>query len=165
MNDFQDEINNFLSRCGILSFQIGDFYVGIEYKDDHLCTDRLDFKCDYDFSLDENLASLLEKLKEVFEKDAQKELKELEKERDEYELSGDYTFEFDKSLDECHEPFEIGMLSYCASTILKELDPIAYKEALYEYEMTLDRTVESDFCDILEQIEDKEDEIQQIINS
>jgi len=35
---------------------------------------------------------------------------------------------FDELLDECNEPFRMGYLEFAPSAILKEMDPIAYRE-------------------------------------
>jgi hypothetical protein len=41
---------------------------------------------------------------------------------------------FDEMLDECYEPFKIGEMTFYASDILRDCDPIAYRIAVGEYE-------------------------------
>jgi hypothetical protein len=45
---------------------------------------------------------------------------------------------FDEMLDECYEPFKMGVLTFHASDILRECDPIAYRIAVGEYEDELE---------------------------
>jgi hypothetical protein len=40
---------------------------------------------------------------------------------------------FDEMLDECHEPTKFGCLSYDPSTVLKRVDPVAYREEFLNY--------------------------------
>jgi len=49
----------------------------------------------------------------------------------------DFTEDYDAMLDE-GKPVEIGSLSYCPSTVLKAVDPIAYNVGLSDYVGTLD---------------------------
>ena len=41
---------------------------------------------------------------------------------------------FNEMLDECHQPYTIGLLTYTASQILEAVDPIAYRIGLVEHE-------------------------------
>jgi hypothetical protein len=41
---------------------------------------------------------------------------------------------FDNALDDCYEPFKIGEMTFYASDILRECDPIAYRIAVSEHE-------------------------------
>lgn len=41
---------------------------------------------------------------------------------------------FDEMLDECYEPYKIGKLTFWASDILRECDPVAYRIGVSEYE-------------------------------
>jgi hypothetical protein len=53
-------------------------------------------------------------------------------------LDFDVAFEikswFDDMLDESYKPFEIGNLSFSASQILRECDPVAYHQSLLDFE-------------------------------
>jgi hypothetical protein len=40
---------------------------------------------------------------------------------------------YDESLDEVYEPVRIGNLTFSVSRIIKELDPIAYREGYWDY--------------------------------
>jgi hypothetical protein len=41
---------------------------------------------------------------------------------------------FDDFLNECYEPYEIGGITILPATALKECDPIAYRQALLDWE-------------------------------
>jgi hypothetical protein len=41
---------------------------------------------------------------------------------------------FDEMLDECYEPYKIGEMTFYASDILKNCDPIAYRIGVSEHE-------------------------------
>ena len=53
-------------------------------------------------------------------------------------LDFDVAFEiktwFDDMLDESYKPFVIGNLTFTASQILRECDPVAYRESLLNFE-------------------------------
>jgi len=53
-------------------------------------------------------------------------------------LDFDVAFEiktwFDDMLDESYKPFQIGNLSFSASQILRECDPVAYHQSLLDFE-------------------------------
>jgi hypothetical protein len=44
---------------------------------------------------------------------------------------------FDEMLDECHTPYMIADMTYTASEILKNCDPIAYRVGLADFESIL----------------------------
>jgi hypothetical protein len=56
---------------------------------------------------------------------------------------------FDEMLDECYEPFKIGDMTFYASDILRDCDPIAYRIAVGEYEDELEEELEQENIDIL----------------
>jgi hypothetical protein len=41
--------------------------------------------------------------------------------------------QYDEWLDECYQPYNIGVLEWTASQILKELDPIAYRTGFNDW--------------------------------
>ena len=77
---------------------------------------------------------------------------------------------YDDMLDELYEPYSIGVCTFYASQVLKELDPIAYNcgiddfvdsqlsDAKYDLECGRDFTVNSYTFQIVEDDEDEEDE-------
>lgn len=56
-------------------------------------------------------------------------------------LDFDVAFEiktwFDDMLDESYPVFEIGNLTFTASQILRECDPVAYRQSLLDFEDTI----------------------------
>jgi hypothetical protein len=46
--------------------------------------------------------------------------------------------EFDEMLDECYPPYRIGSMTFYASQILYDCDPIAYRIGVSEYEDCLE---------------------------
>lgn len=53
----------------------------------------------------------------------------------EYECSES---EFDESLDDCHETYKLGSMTFYPSDILKSCDPIAYRCSKLDYESNYD---------------------------
>lgn len=77
----------------------------------------------------------------------------------------DYVFDedaYDEMLDECYPDYEIGDLSYTASQVLKEVDPVAYDIGRDEYVDSLSRDyTDGDLVDMypgLEVIEDEDED-------
>jgi len=69
---------------------------------------------------------------ELFIKEEEVENKNIEEvEEPDLEMTDE---EFDEVLDELYEPYEMGFLTFYASDILKEMDPIAYRETKNNYE-------------------------------
>ena len=48
---------------------------------------------------------------------------------------------FDEWLDDVYQPFQIGYLTFFASDILAECDPIAYRCAIADYESMIEEEV------------------------
>ena len=69
-------------------------------------------------------------------------------------LDFDVAFEiktwFDEMLDESYPVFEIGNLTFTASQILRECDPIAYRQSLLDFEdAILENEKEEHFTELL----------------
>ena len=99
--------------------------------------------------------------------DSQKELSDIQKEINNFDAS-EYVTEnqYDDMLDECHDMVTIGHLSYYPSTVLKEVDPIAYRCGYNDYADSVDMDLDSieDYRDLVQQKETLESEIDDIQN-
>ena len=63
-------------------------------------------------------------------------------------------------LDDCHPMVKIGTLEYLPSRVLKEVDPIAYRCGMNDYESSLREDYESGFddCDFMKELFADEEE-------
>ena len=87
------------------------------------------------------------------------EIEELEKEIDQFELDPeDYTEMFDDYLNE-NGDVEILGLTYDPAYILKNVDPIAYRELLLNFVDDQDKSGDSDYTDLIEELESLQDEL------
>lgn len=74
----------------------------------------------------------------------------------EYECSES---EFDEMLDDCHETYELGGMTFYPSDILKSCDPIAYRISKSEYESNYDLDDVEEYNDLKDELESLEDEL------
>jgi peptidoglycan hydrolase CwlO-like protein len=65
--------------------------------------------------------------------------------------------EFDEGFDECFPMVEFGDLKYLASHVLKEVDPIAYREEYLNWVNSRVEDLESELDDLKEELEYLED--------
>lgn len=79
----------------------------------------------------------------------------------EYECSED---EFDESLDDCHEAYNLGGMTFYPSDILKSCDPIAYRYAKSDYESDYDLDNCEEYTDMVEQLESLNNELEDLEN-
>lgn len=79
----------------------------------------------------------------------------------EYECSEN---EFDESLDDCHETYNLGGMTFYPSDILKSCDPIAYRCAKSEYESNYDLDNCEEYTDMVEQLESLNNELEDLEN-
>ena len=90
------------------------------------------------------------------------EIEELKKQREFFELEdGDYAESFDDLLDEEGDIVILGM-HYCRSTVLKEIDPVAYRCCLSDYLSSIDVEDDPKYQALCEQIEELEYELEQV---
>lgn len=83
----------------------------------------------------------------------------------EYECSED---EYDEMLDDCHETYNLGGMTFYPSDILKSCDPIAYRISKSEYESNYDLDGVEEYTDMVEQLEslnEQLDALQDELNS
>lgn len=74
----------------------------------------------------------------------------------EYECSED---DFDEMLDDCHETYNLGSMTFYPSDVLKSCDPIAYRISKSEYESSFDLDNCEDYTDMVEQLESLNNEL------
>ena len=74
----------------------------------------------------------------------------------EYECSES---EFDEMLDDCHETYNLGGMTFYPSDILKYCDPIAYRISKSEYESNYDLDDVEEYTDMVEQLESLNNEL------
>lgn len=74
----------------------------------------------------------------------------------------DYADEFEDMLDNEGDDIEILGGSFCASTVLKELDPIAYNEGLANYVDSVDVEEIEEYQELIEKKENLELEIEEL---
>lgn len=67
----------------------------------------------------------------------------------------DWTDQYDDALDDCNEAY----MGFCASTILKECDPIAYRIGFQEWIDALDKSDFEEIQDLESEIESLDDQI------
>ena len=75
----------------------------------------------------------------------------------EYECSES---EFDEVLDDCHETYSLGGMTFYPSDILKSCDPIAYRCAKSEYESDYDLDNCEEYNDLKDELEILEYELE-----
>ena len=74
----------------------------------------------------------------------------------EYECSES---EFDEFLDDCHETYKLGSMTFYPSDILKSCDPIAYRISKSEYESDYDLDECEEYTDLKDELESLEDQL------
>lgn len=79
----------------------------------------------------------------------------------EYECSEN---EFDEFLDDCHETYNLGGMTFYPSDILKSCDPIAYRCAKSDYESNFDLDDCEEYKDMVEQLESLNNELEDLEN-
>lgn len=77
----------------------------------------------------------------------------------EYECSEN---EFNESLDDCHETYNLGGMTFYPSDILKYCDPIAYRCAKSDYESNFDLDDCKEYTDMIEQLESLNNELEDL---
>lgn len=97
--------------------------------------------------------------------DAEKQLFDIQNEIDCFDAS-EYTSEnnYNDWIDDCYEMVIIGNLEYYPSTVLKEVDPIAYRCGYNDYVDSIDLDAIQEYCELVEQKETLESEIDDIQN-
>lgn len=70
--------------------------------------------------------------------------------------------DYDDWLDEMEGEVEVCGMSYCASTVLKAVDPIAYRCGFNDYVDSLDFSEFSEYGELEESIEELEQEIEDL---
>lgn len=89
--------------------------------------------------------------------------KKIEQEMDDFEMeTGDYTDEYDDFIDEISGMVTVLGMEYYASTVLQEVDPIAYRCGLSDYVGSLDRTESIEYKEMEENLENTIYEIQEL---
>lgn len=90
------------------------------------------------------------------------EIEELKKQREYFELEeDDYAESFDDLLDEEGDIVILG-IRYCRSTVLKKIDPVAYRCCLNDYLASIDVEGDPKYQSLCEQIEELEYELELI---
>ena len=79
----------------------------------------------------------------------------------EYECSEE---EFNESLDDCHEAYNLGGMEFYPSDILKSCDPVAYRCAKSDYESDYDLDDCEEYTDMVEQLESLNNELEDLEN-
>ena len=77
----------------------------------------------------------------------------------EYECSED---EYDEMLDDCHETYNLGGMTFYPSDILKSCDPIAYRISKSVYESNFDLDDCEEYTDMVEQLESLNNELENL---
>ena len=67
--------------------------------------------------------------------------------------------EFDEVLDDCHETYDLGGMTFYPSDILKSCDPIAYRCAKSEYESDYDLDNCEEYTDLKDELELLEEQL------
>ena len=97
-------------------------------------------------------------------------LEEVEADMENFELDVDeYSFDFDNMIDESHEEVTIAGIKFSPSEVLKECDPVGYRVYCVDYVGEMDKSVSSEFQEMVEKketieekITDLEDEIEDL---
>lgn len=74
----------------------------------------------------------------------------------EYECSES---DFDEMLDECHETYNLGGMTFYPSDVLKSCDPIAYRICKSDYESNFDLDDCKDYTDLQDELESLENQL------
>lgn len=74
----------------------------------------------------------------------------------EYECSES---EFDEVLDDCHESYSLGSMTFYPSDVLKSCDPIAYRISKSEYESDYDLDDCEEYMDLKDELESLEEQL------
>ena len=114
----------------------------------------------------ETLKAQIAKLESSIE-DVQSNITNKQSEIDNFEYECSES-EFDEVLDDCHETYNLGGMTFYPSDILKNCDPVAYRCAKSDYEgnFDLDDCVEyTDMVDELESLKSDLDSLQDELNS
>ena len=77
----------------------------------------------------------------------------------EYECSEN---EFDEFLDDCHETYSLGEMTFYPSDVLKSCDPIAYRISKSEYESNFDLDSCEEYTDMVEQLESLNEQLEEL---
>ena len=72
--------------------------------------------------------------------------------------------EFDEFLDDCHETYNLGGMTFYPSDVLKSCDPIAYRCAKSDYESNYDLDNCGEYTDMVEQLESLNNELDDLEN-
>ena len=88
-----------------------------------------------------------------------RELAAKETERDNWEIEVSEK-QYDEMLDDIYGDVKIAGFTYSTSCALKELDPTAYRCGKADYEGTMDREDDPDYCDLLDDIAELETDIE-----
>ena len=93
----------------------------------------------------------------------QEELDSLISKRDNFELDpDDYREMYDDFLNQCGEDVNFGYISFTRSEILKQMDETAYEMGLEDYVDCQEIEDDSTYQEIVEEIEEKESEIEEL---
>ena len=74
----------------------------------------------------------------------------------EYECSEN---EFDEFLDDCHETYNLGGMTFYPSDVLKSCDPIAYRCAKSDYESNYDLDNCGEYTDLKDELKSLEEQL------
>lgn len=70
--------------------------------------------------------------------------------------------EFDEVLDDCHETYNLGGMTFYPSDILKACDPIAYRCSKSDYESNYDLDSCEEYTDMVEQLESLNNDLESL---
>ena len=99
----------------------------------------------------ETLKAQIAKLESSIE-DVQSNITNKQSEIDNFEYECSES-EFDEVLDDCHETYSLGGMTFYPSDILKSCDPIAYRCAKSEYESDYDLDNCEEYNDLKDELE------------
>ena len=106
----------------------------------------------------ETLKAQIAKLESSIE-DVQSNITNKQSEIDNFEYECSVS-EFDEVLDDCHETYNLGGMTFYPSDILKSCDPIAYRCAKSEYESDYDLDDCEEYTDLKDELEILEYELE-----
>ena len=72
--------------------------------------------------------------------------------------------EFDEVLDDCHETYDLGGMTFYPSDILKSCDPIAYRYGKSDYESEYDLDDCEEYNDLKDELESLNSELEDLEN-
>ncbi|QHJ84486.1 MAG: hypothetical protein [Caudoviricetes sp.] len=104
-------------------------------------------------SINEIKSIITAKLAEVTE-----EIAEIQSQIDNFEYVSSEA-EYDEMLDECYPDYEISGMTYSASQILKNCDPIAYRCGKSDYDASFDTEDCEEYQELLTALTDLENEL------